>query len=266
MKLTILHLGTLGFDANSIVAGTVVAKHSDPNPQTYLVDIPVWAALIQTGEHNVIFDLGCRPDAMEAWPEAVRENNPHRYESDQTMEAQLAKCGLAPADIDTVVVSHMHNDHFGNIRLFGHCDVYVPREDYVFGLIDTHATPRNVGHYDKELFDFPVKQYHPIAVGEDFELLPGIEVITLPGHADNLLGLVVRLDDEGTIILPSDAVYTPENYGPPAKPSGVVVDSVAFFRSIEKVRRIQKRTGGKILYPHYYPEFNEYKKAPEFYS
>lgn len=104
--------------------------------------------------------------------------------------------------------------------------------------------------------DVVVKQYHLIE--EDFVLIPGIEVINLPGHTPGLLGLVVHL--------PQDCIYTESIFGPPAKASGLLYDSLNYFKSIEKVRKIKNKYNAKIIFAHNYDFFKTLKLAPEFYE
>ena len=35
---------------------------------------------------------------------------------DDTLTAQLAALGYAPADVNTAIVSHLHQDHIGGLR------------------------------------------------------------------------------------------------------------------------------------------------------
>ena len=101
---------------------------------------------------------------------------------------------------------------------------------------------------------------------EDFELAPGVELVTLPGHTPGVLGMMVHLRKSGTLIFPQDAVYTRRNYGPPARASGIVFDSVAFFESIEKVRRLAKKHDARVMFSHDMEFFDGMKRAPEWYE
>ena len=81
-----------------------------------------------------------------------------------------------------------------------------------------------------------------------------------------MLGLVVETKNDGVLIFPSDAIYTRANYGPPAKLSGIVYDSLSFFESIEKVRRLAKKHNAKVMFPHDMEFFKTLKLAPECYE
>jgi N-acyl homoserine lactone hydrolase len=130
--------------------------------------------------------------------------------------------------------------------------------------VDSSPNPVDHGAYVKADLDIPADKLH--FVDRDIRLSDGIELISLPGHTPGILGLIVHLKDEGTLIFPSDALYTRENYGPPTKMSGIVYDSVAFRDSIERIRALQKKYDAKIMFSHDLPVFKSFKIAPEYYS
>lgn len=230
------------------------------------IKMPITLFLMETGQGWVLFDTGCHPDAMRGyWHEALAEEWPYCYTEEQRLENQLALCGITPADVKTVVLSHFHMDHTGNLYLFPHADVYAPKEDFLFGLGRVHgAADRNAhGGYIREDMDVPVKQYH--LVEQDMPLLPGIDLVTLPGHAPGLLGMVVHLDSE-TLILPQDCVYGAEIYGPPAAMCGSAYDEDKFYRSIEKVRALEQAHHARVLFGHDEILFQSLKHAPDCYE
>ena len=88
---------------------------------------------------------------------------------------------------------------------------------------------------------------------------------TCPGHTPGLLGLVVHMENS-TFILPQDAVYTSEIYGPPAKMSGLLYDSLAHFQSVQKVHDLEEKYNGKVVFAHDYEFFQTLKTAPHYYD
>jgi glyoxylase-like metal-dependent hydrolase (beta-lactamase superfamily II) len=144
--------------------------------------------------------------------------------------------------------------------------VYVHRGDYEYGkhLLDSSPNPADHGAYVKADLEIPPDKLH--FVDGDTRLSEGIELISLPGHTPGILGLMVHLEKEGTLIFPSDALYTQDNYGPPTKMSGIVYDSVAFRESIEKIRAFQKKYNAKIMFSHDMPLFKTMRLAPEYYG
>lgn len=270
-KLYVLHCGTMEADKNMCVMGGVIGTNTKRSIQNVWVKFPLQAFLIETENNGyILFDTGANPRCMEEgyWPAGTVDTWPTTVSEDQRLENQLAKCGVKPEDIKTVVLSHMHQDHMGNIELFKHADVYVAREEFMYGQTVGRLNPDPVTHggYIKAELDTPVRQYH--LVSEDFEIAPGVEIIQLPGHTPNLLGMVVH-GENGIYVLPSDAVYGPENYGPPAHMSCCFYDSVAFLNSIEKVRKEVDKYKAKIFFSHddYSGEYwQTLKLAPNFYD
>lgn len=266
MKVFILNTGYLETDRNCVVACGTIGTYSNPHIQNTWIKLPVLAFLIETDEGYILYDTGSNPAAMQGyWPKNLQEVYPLYQLDEERLENQLKKCGVSPEEIKTVVLSHMHLDHAGNLHLFKHADVYVPKEDFMHAQTQVHLNPDPATHggYVKGDLDVPIKQYH--LVDEDFEIAKGVEVICLPGHTPNLLGLVVHLENQ-TLILPQDCIYTSEIYGPPAKLSGLLYDSIAFLKSIEKVRKIQKKYDAKIIYAHDEDFFKTLKLAPEYYD
>lgn len=265
MKLYVLNNGYLEADKNMLVAGSVIGTLSNPHIENQWVRLPVLCFLIQDGDDYILFDAGCHPDGMNGyWHEGFYEAFPYYYADSERLENQLALCGVKPEDIKTVVLSHMHGDHAGNMHLFPHATVYVPKADFYHGQATVHANPdRNThGGYIKGDLERPA-QYQ--LVEEDFELRPGVEVINLPGHTPGLLGMVVHTDG-GTYILPQDCVYCAESYGPPAKAIGIVYDSLAYFKSIEKVHKLEKKYNAKVIFSHDWEQAQTLKYAPECYE
>jgi len=267
VKVYILDNGVLDCDENWMVAMSVVGTRSDPTPRTRWVRIPVYAVLIDHPDGKILYDTGCPPDAMSGyWPKGLREAFPYSFEPAQGFGAQLALTGTRPEDVKTVVISHLHLDHAGNLSLFKHADVYVTRREFEHAQAVVHASPDPAAHgaYVRADLDVPLKQVH--MVDDDCEIASGVEMICLPGHTPGLAGLVVHAPRSGALIFPQDALYTPRNYGPPAKASGIMHDSIAFFRSIEKVRRLARLRNARVMFSHDMDFFRTMKRAPEFYD
>ena len=266
MKLWILNTGYLETDKNNVVGCSVIGTYSKPHIENEWIKLPVMTFLIQTddGEY-ILYDTGSHPDAMKGyWPKNLQEIYPLYQKTEERLENQLALCGVKPEDVKTVVISHMHLDHAGGLYLFPHADIYVPKQDYEYAEVMVHKNPDPAKHggYVKADCECPGNY---ILVDHDIELAKGVELLCLPGHTPNLLGVVVHLDSQ-TIILPQDAVYTVEIYGPPAKSSGFLYDSISYFKSVEKIRELQKKYDAKVFPAHDYEFSQTIKFAPECYQ
>ena len=264
MKLTILNTGYLETDKNNVVGCSVIGTYSHPHIQNEWIKLPVMCFLIETDDGYILYDTGSNPDAMKGyWPVGLQEIYPLYQKPEERLENQLALCGVKPEDVKTVVISHMHLDHAGGLYLFPHADIYVPGADFAHAQVMVHKNPNPATHggYVKADCEAPANY---IMVDHDMEIAPGVELLCLPGHTPNLLGVMVHLDS-GTVILPQDAVYTVEIYGPPAKGSGLLYDSISYFKSIEKVRELQKKYNARIIPAHDWEFFQTLPLAPKPY-
>lgn len=266
MKFYVLDNGYLKTDKNNVVAGSNVCTRSNPNVQNQFYYLPVMCILIEHDGRYILYDTGCNMKSMNGyWPEAVQDMYELSQTIEQNLEIQLALCGVRKEQIDTVIISHMHFDHTGNISMFPNAKFYVPKADFMHGQTAVRIThdPMEYFGYCKNDLDL-VNNY--ILVDEDFEIIPGVEVKCFPGHAPGVLGLVIHLEKEGTFIFPMDAVYTSEIYGPPAKAAGLVFDREKYFKSIEKIRFLQEKYNAVVIPGHDTDVFKSLKKAPQCYE
>lgn len=268
MKLYILDNGWLEGDSNWMVAMSVKGTLENKTPRIKWIRTPVYTVLIDHPDGKILYDTGCHPKAMKGyWPQCLTSIFPYYHKENQLLTKQLELAGIAPEKVKKVILSHLHLDHAGSSYLFKNVEFYVHKKDYDYGkfLVNSSSNPKDHGAYVKaDLEAIPTDKLH--LIDKDTRLTKNIELISLPGHTPGVLGLMVHLENEGTLIFPMDAVYTKENYGPPAKMSGIVYDSLSFLKSIEKIRSLQKKYDAKVMFSHDMQFFKTLKVAPLFYD
>jgi N-acyl homoserine lactone hydrolase len=74
----------------------------------------------------------------------------------------------------------------------------------------------------------------------DAEVLPGLEVITTPGHTSGHQCVVVRSDSGAFDLLIGDAAYTPRQYADPLGPlpDGQASDVATWRDSVHRIRSL----------------------------
>lgn len=268
-KVYILDLGVLECDEVWLASAPNPGTLGNPNPPANWLTIPTFAVLVEHPEMGrVLFDCGCSPQWKSRWPEGLQGVFP--WTREVPLVEKLKELNLTPNDIDALILSHLHMDHAGNIDLFKGTkagqNVYVHKKELEYAFYVTHIGPDpNVGAYVKADFsDIPGIVYKPVL--EDGELSKGLEVVALPGHTPGVMGMVVHLEKEGTLIFTSDGIYSSKNYGPPANIPGLIYDSLGFVNTVEKVSRLKKQYNAKVIFGHDPEQFNALKLSPEFYE
>jgi N-acyl homoserine lactone hydrolase len=152
----------------------------------------------------------------------------------------LAGLDMTPADIGMVVNTHLHFDHCGQNAVFTHAACYVQR-----------AELRRAEREEPELagwFGWMNARWE--LLDGDTEVLPGLSVITTPGHTVGHQCVVVQ-SAGGPDLLIGDAAYTPRQYAGPADgdlPPGQAADPVAWRDSLH---RIQSTGAARVHFCHH---------------
>ena len=273
MKLYILNCGYLMGDLGWLVSMYNPAVINNTNPDRIWQKIPLTCFLIDHPKVGwILYDTGPSLRATEKsyWTKNetrknISANFPLLSTEDELLPAQLAKLQLKPEDIGTLVVSHLHWDHAGNVDLFPGAKIYVHKADFTNALVSVYQTPeRDHEFYTGDNFILPEVTW--TLIDEDTEIAEGVELITLAGHTPGVLGMVAHLEKFGTVICPSDAIYTPTNLGPPPHPPGIIYDTVAFRESAEKVLSLKDKYNANVFYTHHKESYSEYKLVPDYYD
>ena len=122
--------------------------------------------------------------------------------------ANLQAAGVAPEEVDAILMTHLHGDHFGGLvdasskANFPRAELYVADSELAYWSDDQAraAAPegrqdafdrarRSVGAYGNRLHRFG-----------DGELLPGVTAIAMPGHTPGHTGFMLTGPDERLVI------------------------------------------------------------------
>jgi 4-pyridoxolactonase len=217
------------------------------------VRFPVYSVLIEHADGLFMFDSGYDLDLVnDVLPFELPEQTP-----DQTVPAQLAKCGFTPEDVDAVINSHLHFDHCGGNKHLTRATTYLHRDE-----LRQARTPEpfeRLGYADKG-FDRPGAAFS--LLDGDVEFAKGIHLFHTPGHTVGHYSLLVELEDARPKLFMADVSYTPAAYANDQQ-AGFHNNPVDGVRSIRRVKRLAKEWDAEVVFTHDMEVFRTYTLAPE---
>ncbi|KAL7279588.1 hypothetical protein ACG7TL_005993 [Trametes sanguinea] len=165
---------------------------------------------------TLVFDLGIRRN-LETHPPAVRQLNAGRTVAvPQTVAESLRQGGIEPADIKTVIVSHLHFDHVGDTSLFpnatfilgGDAKEYLALRSYPTdpdSLCLESAVPlERTVFLDKEF----TQAIGPFSRAYDYFGDGSMYIIDAPGHLPGHINVLARTNASGSwIYLAGDSAH-----------------------------------------------------------
>lgn len=199
---------------------------------------PVWAWLVRVGNEAILFDSGA-PSIQ--W--CAENNRPLLDATDDELFETLRRHGLAPRDVRTVVLSHLHWDHCGGLGILEKAEIVVQQREMVYAhepLWAHEGSYRFVQrhHLDRE----PLLGASPL--DGDTTLRPGVQVLAAPGHTPGSQVMVIGSGPSG-LILAGDTVSVSRNVndGPKGqiRPGGVYVDLAEYIDTLDRLAHLPQR-------------------------
>jgi len=254
MELQLLDRGRIHADLNFALDAAVAAVHSDRSPDLVYEEFAVWNLLIDHPEATVLWDTGSHPDAGDGyWPTPLYEAFAHVDADERDLETALDDVGYAISDIDVVVQSHLHLDHAGGLYQFAGTDVavYVHRRELEHAYLSAKTSAGDDAYLAAD-FDHDLNWQ---VVHGDRQLLPGVELLHLPGHTPGLLGAHLRRES-GDLLIAGDVAFLEANYEEErSMGASLLSDSRACEESLRKLKDRERRTDGTVLYGHDLDQF-----------
>lgn len=227
-----------------------------------------FALLIQDSKlGNVLWDTGISTDWESVWPEQFkRDYSFHRL---NRLDEKLSEMNLSVEDVDLLICSHLHYDHAGNIKLFRNAKagkrILISEAEANEAFVKTAMQPDGVsGAYFRHEFIMDGIGYQTIQ--ENTWLSDDLFLFIQRGHTPGVIGLLIKTEENGYFLFPSDAIYSKLNFGPPVVLPGLCIDPASYSDNIEQVRKIQADYGAQIIFSHDVEAFQHWHLSPYFYQ
>jgi glyoxylase-like metal-dependent hydrolase (beta-lactamase superfamily II) len=162
--------------------------------------IPYRCLLVETPTHTVLIDTGLGPYAAQVGAPAGQ------------LLDHLSGAGFSADDIDVVVLTHAHPDHFGGLVADGR--LVFGRARHVMSEVEwAHWTSEDELARLPEMLAVPARQVLPV-VGRadvldltrgDTEIVPGVHLVPAPGHTVGHCSVSLTSGQEQAVFL-ADAI------------------------------------------------------------
>lgn len=163
-----------------------------------LIQLPYLGFLLKNGRENVLVDTGIN----DAFLSKLHLSDIPPVGGRLFVMNELKNAGLTPDDIQTVIYTHLHNDHAGNADLFPNAKTYIQKDEY-----DNlcHPWPEHQVRldYDVTAVERLEKVKNIEFIDGDIVLENGLELYKIPGHTAGHQAVVVPTE-KGKYVLCGD--------------------------------------------------------------
>ncbi|MER1987635.1 MAG: MBL fold metallo-hydrolase [Solibacillus sp.] len=200
MRLTWLNGGVTALDGGAMFGVVPKALWSRKYPvnEANQIELACEPILIQYAGKNYLIDTGVGAGKLNE-----KQLRNFGVSEESTIEASLAEVGMTGADIDAILMTHLHFDHASGLTrwegeelvpVFPNAKIYVTQIEW-----DEMREPniRSRNTYWKDNWE-PVAHLVEPFVGE-LEVAPGLKMIHTGGHSEG--HSIIRLEQNGEVAL-----------------------------------------------------------------
>lgn len=162
----------------------------------------------------------------------------------------LRELGIEPEDVDTVILTHFHYDHIGNVSAYPNASFVAHRAEYEFwtgrhGKEPVAVLTADLGEID-EVVELRASGRLEL-LENDLPIAPGLRVHKVGGHTPGQLIVIVE-DPDGGVVLASDSVHWYEELNR-SMPFQIFFDLVEMYDAYALLRAYED-AGAEIVAGH----------------
>jgi glyoxylase-like metal-dependent hydrolase (beta-lactamase superfamily II) len=195
-ELTILSDGHYFLDGGTMfgVIPKVLWERRVKPDERNRIEMGLNSLLIRNGRRTVLVETGVGPK--------LPEKSQRIYGNEARLLQNFAAAGIAPAEVEIVINTHLHFDHCGwntyyrdrhPVPTFPNARYYVQRGEWEYA---QHPNERDYVSYISDNYDPLVKSGQMELIEGDREILPGVSVRVYPGHTRNMQAVLITSGGE----------------------------------------------------------------------
>ncbi|MDG7012846.1 MAG: MBL fold metallo-hydrolase [Nitrososphaerota archaeon] len=122
------------------------------------------------------------------------------YGTRDWLKAELERRKVSPADIDVVVLTHLHWDHCLNVEMFPQARILLGEDELKEGFLMEPGQPQN------EAFKAALREMKVETVGDGDRISSHATALLTPGHSPGHVAVALKGDDGRLTVMSGDAV------------------------------------------------------------
>lgn len=216
------------------------------------VRLPLTSYLIEVGDKKVLVDTGwsslvkTRPIKALGFMQAMLSKI--ELPQGKSLVEQLDTKGIKAADIDYLILTHLHGDHISGLKSVA------AAKNIMVSDIEMHTAKRNPIIYYAPMWrgvNLNTFSFVPSSIGPEqlsFNLLGDgrIQLVAIPGHTAGQAAIMIQNNDS-FIILCADAAYNSKSWNEMLLP-GITTNKKQARRSLEWIAKMSRSENCKGIF------------------